>query len=425
MAMTTDARADSLTRRVRRVGGSVIRRLGLLPAGMPDQRGDDPALVAAGPLTEQVLVYFGSTPESIYQLEQWLPALDALDATHPVLVVTADSRSAKAVRGLTHLRVVTVSRYATFDEMLTGSATRLALYVNHHAQNFALLRFADLTHVSLLHGDSDKVVSVSNQAKAYDYTFVAGRAAVDRLGRHLRLFDAEQRCVVVGRPQAVAAQARGPRPDGRRTVLYAPTWEGAERTAAYGSVAALGPSLVRSVLADPGLRLVYRPHPLTGVRRAEYGDADAAVRRLVEAAGAPHAVSSGSRSLEQDFAEADVLLCDVSAVAVDWLATGRPLLLSDVASTARGPAHGALASVARTVSHGTASRAAELVRAELDDPRPHEWAALADYYLGGTSGRDALGRFLRACDDLVAGRRPPVAADLPAQDDAAADAPAH
>jgi len=408
--MTTDARADSLARRVRRVGGSVIRRLGLLPAGMPDQRGDDPALVAAGPLTEQVLVYFGSTPESIYQLEQWLPALDALHATHPVLVVTADSRSAKAVRELTHLRVVTVSRYATFDEMLSGSATRLALYVNHHAQNFALLRFAGLTHVSLLHGDSDKVVSVSNQAKAYDYTFVAGRAAVDRLAQHLRLFDAEERCVVIGRPQAVQPQTRAPRPDGRRTVLYAPTWEGAERTAAYGSVATHGTALARSVLADPGLRLVYRPHPLTGVRRAEYGGADAAVRRLVEAAGAPHAVSAGDRTLEQDFADADLLVCDVSAVAVDWLATGRPLVLTDVAPSSRGPAHGALASVARSVTSAGAPLVAELVRSELDHPRPDAWAEVAAYYLGGTSGPDALGRFLRACDDIVAGRRPPVAA---------------
>src|SRR6478735_7752101 len=107
MTMTTDARTDSLRRRVRRLGGRVIQRLGLLPAGVPDAWGDDAALVAAGPLREHVVVYFGSTAESTYQLEQWLPALAELNRAHPVLIVTADSRAAKHLRGLTDLRAVT------------------------------------------------------------------------------------------------------------------------------------------------------------------------------------------------------------------------------------------------------------------------------------------------------------------------------
>jgi len=401
--MTTHVRRDSLRRRARRVGGRLIQRFGLLPAGVPDARGDDASLVAAGPLTERVVVYFGSTPESVYQLEQWLPALEALHAAHAVVVLTADSRSAARIRTLTWLRVATVSRYATFDDLLTGSQVRLVLYVNHHVQNFGLLRFGDVTHVSLLHGDSDKVVSVSNQAKAYDFTFVAGQAAVDRLSLHLQHFDAAARCVVVGRPQASAAP-RDRRPGEPVTVLYAPTWEGAQRSAAYGSLLELGPALVRAVVADAGLRLVYRPHPLTGVRRPDYGEADAAVREIVTAAG--HRVSTDA-AIVDDFAAADVLVCDVSAVAVDWLATGRPLVLTDPPGQDPTALRTPLANAVRRLGPDEAARAASIVRHEVErDELAADRAAIARYYLGETTPGTALGHFLTACDQIVAGIDP-------------------
>jgi oligopeptide/dipeptide ABC transporter ATP-binding protein len=43
-----------------------------------------------------------------------------------------------------------------------------------------------------MHGDSDKVVSISGQTKAYDFTFVAGQAAVDRLAA-VRIDDPSRR----------------------------------------------------------------------------------------------------------------------------------------------------------------------------------------------------------------------------------------
>ena len=401
--MTTDARTDSLRRRTRRLGGRLIQRLGLLPAGVPDAWGDDAALVAAGPLREHVVVYFGSTAESTYQLEQWLPALAELNRAHPVLIVTADSRAAKHLRGLTDLRAVTVSRYATFDDMLTGSDVRLALYVNHHVQNFSLLRFADITHVSMLHGDSDKVVSVSNQAKAYDYTFVAGRAAVDRLGTHLQRFDAAARCVVVGRPQASAAP-HVRHPGQPATVLYAPTWEGAQKSAAYGSLLSHGPALARAIVADPDLRLIYRPHPLTGVRRPDYGEADAAVRQIVAAAG--HRTSVGT-DIADDFAAADVLIGDVSAVAVDWLATDRPLLLTQPGGADAAATRSPLAAAVRRLPAAEAAASAQAVLQELElDPHAASRRAMAEYYLGDITPGSSMRRFLAACEAIFAGDEP-------------------
>ena len=49
--------------------------------------------------------------------------------------------------------------------------------------NFQALRVTNALHVFLTHGESDKRVSVSGQVKAYDYCFLAGRAALGAGGQ--------------------------------------------------------------------------------------------------------------------------------------------------------------------------------------------------------------------------------------------------
>ncbi|MFC8731672.1 CDP-glycerol glycerophosphotransferase family protein [Luteimicrobium sp. NPDC057192] len=412
--MAPATRGASLKRRVRSVGGTFIRRMGLLPGGVPDRNGDD-ARLATQRLDAEVLVFFADTEDGLYQLRQWYAPLAALDARHRIAVVTADSRTAALIRAETGFEVVTVARYATLDGLLARSDVRLVLYVNHNPENFSMLRFASVVHVSLLHGDSDKVVSVSNQAKAYDFSFVAGRAAVDRMARYLPLFDAERRCVVVGRPQlgdalALVADRAEPVPGRRRTVLYAPTWEGAQPSAAYGSVDTIGEALVAALLAEPDLRVVYRPHPLTGVRLASYGEADAAIRRRIDAAraadpGAGHTVSD-SGDLMVDMVSADLLVCDVSAVAMDWLVTGRPLVVTEPASTEVVTASTPLLDATARIGTGTVGDVVAVVRSELDDdPRASRRRELAEYYLGDLRPGAATQAFLTACEEAIAAHR--------------------
>ncbi|GMA25092.1 glycosyl transferase [Luteimicrobium album] len=324
------------------------------------------------------------------------------------MVVTADSRTARAIRAETPLRVVTVARYATLDDVYSRSDVRLALYVNHNPDNFSMLRFASMVHVSLLHGDSDKIISVSNQAKAYDFSFVAGQAAVDRLDRYLPRFDAPARTVIVGRPQLETPAVRPPvAPGARATVLYAPTWEGAQPTAAYGSVATHGLALVERLLDDGGFDVVYRPHPLSGVRDAAYGEADATIReRLARAAEAQpqagHRVS-GDESLAEAFAAADVLVCDVSAVAMDWLPNGRPLVVTVPTSTETVTASTRLLDTVPRLAVADVAGAAGLLRAELeDDPGRDARHALLEYYLGDTTPGASMAAFVTACERMIA-----------------------
>ena len=63
-------------------------------------------------------------------------------------------------------------------------------------------------------------------------------------------------------------------PDERTVVLYAPTWEGDRAAAAYGSIATHGVALVTALLQSPRHRVIYRPHPRSGVVDHEYGAAN-------------------------------------------------------------------------------------------------------------------------------------------------------
>lgn len=387
-----------------------MRRWGLLPGGMPDGLGQDDDLSEAR-LPHTVMVYFPDTRESLYQIEQWYGPLRALDARHRVVVVCMDSRAAARIREGSRLDVLTVARGATLDGLIARSEIKLVLYVNHNPQNFSAMRYRSVIHVSMLHGDSDKSVSVSNQVKGYDVSMVAGRAAVDRLSRHTMLFDAPARCLEIGRPQldTDVSLAAEPHEGGLPTVMYAPTWEGAEPSVAYGSVDSHGLALVNALLDSGRYRVVYRPHPLAGVRLAEYGDADGRIRTAVAAAAqrspqAGHTVDQGG-SLLDSFATVDLLVCDVSAVANDWLPTLRPVVVTVPHGVATQVAATPLLDTVPRLTVEDLDRACEILDEALhDDPSRDDRLALVEYYLGDTSPGAALRRFLDACDELIVRR---------------------
>jgi hypothetical protein len=388
--------------RLRATGGRLLRRR-LLPGGEPDAIGED-AQLTDRVLEQRVVAFFPEPPRNAYQLEQWLRPLEQLDRGRGVVLITQDSRTTARLRERTTLPVHCVARTATLDGLVARGRLGLALYVSHHPRNFQLLRYPSLAHVYLGHGESDKAVSASNQLKAYDRSFVAGQAAVDRIAGELMWFDLD-RLVRVGRPQVSPARRRDAG-DGRPTVLYAPTWEGGQPSMAYSSVPSYGEALVRS-LTGAGLRVVYRPHPRTGANRRDVAEADAALRRVFDE---PAVRATGSNldpgePLTDAFSGADVLITDVSSVAVEWLPTGRPLVVTEPAEPgAVVPPSPLLAAVPR-LSGADAAHAAELVqRCLTDDPERAARVTLVEHYLGGSDPDAALRRFLDACDDVLAFR---------------------
>jgi hypothetical protein len=293
-------------------------------------------LAARGPLPAQrftIAVYFADGPVNLYQMRQWYKPLAKLAETWPVVVLSRTAGGTIKLLEESPIPVAYVRKVVDLESLLAEQDIRIVLYVNQNSRNFQMMRYGRRWHVFINHGESDKMYMTTNQFKAYDYAFVAGQAALTRLSKVLWDYDLDKRAITIGRPQADHYSGVLPyTPDARTVVLYAPTWEGDRDAAAYGSIATHGVSLVTALLRSPGHRLIYRPHPRSGVVDHDYGVANRQIIAAITAANsrdtsAQHIVDTGPE-LGWQLSAADVAIVDISAMVYDRLASGKPLMVT-------------------------------------------------------------------------------------------------
>jgi CDP-Glycerol:Poly(glycerophosphate) glycerophosphotransferase len=391
---------------------ALVRRLGHRALGSLRGRRAARRLLATRPPVPddsvEAVVYFPDLPENVYQVDQWYEPMRRLAERHPVAVVTRKWASTAVLLRECPVPVVHCDSIEAVERFVDRQRVRAMFYVNQNQQNFPAMRFAEPAHVFICHGESDKDYMSSNQLKAYDRVFVAGRAARERIRHKLLDFD-DSRLVEVGRPQVDVHQpSRVALPDdGRTVVLYAPTTEGDVPSMRYSSVSGHGVPLVRALLGTGRHRLIYRPHPRLGLTVPSYREAHEEILRLIEranrtAADARHvADTSGPFGWQVD--AADVCVTDVSAVAYDWLATGKPLVVTRPPEPrAVLPRVGLVTEVA-LLDVADAARAADVVDATVRHP-DEAHAALVDRYFGDTSPGASMERFLRASATVIAER---------------------
>ncbi|MCC5947055.1 MAG: CDP-glycerol glycerophosphotransferase family protein [Nitriliruptoraceae bacterium] len=281
-----------------------------------------------------VLVYFTGDADATYQLNQWVDVIDRLE--QPVMFVIRERVHERAMRP-TRWPVVVSPKHADVEVALAADP-KVVLYVANAGRNIHFLRYARPRHVFLNHGDSDKISSANPVVKCYDRLFVAGELAIERY-RAAGVNLPDDRFAIVGRPQLDGVLTDRRRiGDGPTTVLYAPTWEGYFDAADYSSLERQGLTLVERILAnDLGVRLVFKPHPLSGLVRPAAARAVRRIEELIRASGAPHTVASDQPEFDllDWFDRSDVLLSDISAVVTDFLHTGKPYLVTNPRSLSR------------------------------------------------------------------------------------------
>src|SRR5690554_3152794 len=218
------------------------------------------------PGTIEIAVYFADTKVNLYQVRQWYAPLAELSKTWPVAIISRSPGAALHLIDEAPVPTLYLRKVADLEKFVGDQELKIVFYVNQNARNFQMFRYGRMWHVFINHGESDKMYMTTNQFKAYDYSLVAGDAAVDRLRRKLWDFDVENKTIKIGRPQADHfAGELSYASDDRTVVLYSPTWEGDRDAAAYGSVQSHGVALVNALLADARYRVIYRPHPRSGV----------------------------------------------------------------------------------------------------------------------------------------------------------------
>ena len=98
--------------------------------------------------------------------------------------------------------VVYLRQVADLERFIQSQDIKMVFYVNQNTKNFQMFRYGRMWHVFINHGESDKMYMTTNQFKAYDYSFVAGDAAIARLEKVLWDYDFDKRAIRIGRPQA-------------------------------------------------------------------------------------------------------------------------------------------------------------------------------------------------------------------------------
>lgn len=359
-----------------------------------------------------VIAYFADDPARVYQLLQWLPVLERLDATHPTAVVTRIEETAAIVREHTRLRVFDAPGFNDLAELYAEIDPKVAVYCNNSHFNFNSLLQGRMLHVHINHGESDKQSMVSNNAKAYDRVFVAGEAAVQRHRAALMELD-EARLVRIGRPQLDLRPEPVIVPSERRTVLYAPTWEGDAEYNDYTSVDLFGPEIVRSLLEVEATRVVYKPHPrvVTSETPAIRDNHRAILDLLADAArrdpSAGHeAVLAGD--ILAVFPRCDAMVTDVSSVGLDWLylQTDKPIMITDRHHDAdRLRLEVPVSRCADVLDSSNLDELTMLMTARLEQDTHHlARVAMRHYYFDDNAVGDSTRRFVETVAELVVRR---------------------
>ncbi len=347
-----------------------------------------------------IALYFPDGPPKLYQLAQWLPVFEQHHELATIVVVRQVD-TYNAIKDRTPLRVLLVPRYEDLMALYDRADFHAVVYVNNGWTNFQSLSFQQAVHVHVNHGESDKICMVSNQAKAYDKVFVAGEAAVRRHDAALAWFDPSH-LVRVGRPQLDLDIASPMPAHAGPTITYAPTWEGEDEANNYTSVDRYGPRIIEAALAQPGARVIYKPHPRVA------SSADAAVlaghQRIVtrieraqrEQPGRGHAVLLDADVLGV-IRGTDLMISDVSSVTLDhlYLRPEAPIVLCDRRSDREQLLVDApLASAVHVLDSASIDTLADdLARLINDDPQHAGRAAMRDFYFDGLEPGQSTERF--------------------------------
>jgi hypothetical protein len=164
---------------------------------------------------------------------------------------------------------------------------------------------------------------------------------------------------------------------------------------------------VTSLLASGRHRVIYRPHPRSGVVDHDYGAANRAIIEAIAAANsadptAQHVYDDGP-SLGWQLAAADVAVVDISAMVYDRLAAGKPLLITRPVNPEAQIDTGGYLSACEWLDAADGDTMAARV-----DEVAHDEAALqrlgywVERYFGDTTPGVTTARFHAAVDHLMA-----------------------
>jgi hypothetical protein len=352
---------------------------------MPSERARLAALtVALRAQAPEILVHFDARARSAYAITDWMTVLERLAEKHRVIILTVDRLpwhfETIPPTSIPLVQLVGAEAIEHFVEQVPSLA--LALYPRNTSANKNLLRVPGLYDVYIGHGESDKAEAANPATRAFDEIWIAGEAARARyLDANIGVHEDQFR--VTGRPQVgeLLELASTTTPGPKKSVVYAPTWEGYYAEDGYSSIGTHGDEVVTALLERDDLTVTYLPHPALGTLNRQFADANDSVVSRLRHAGGRFVIAGSLSERYAELAAADALVTDVGSDLVDFLALDRPYFVVNDTS---------IATLGADVRRALAAPAKDPARREL-----------ATYYLGDLT-TPPIDRFLAAVDQTLA-----------------------
>jgi hypothetical protein len=329
-------------------------------------------------------LHWDGPPDALYQVNMWLPYLQRLN--RKFVIIVRDRKAFDPMAEATNLPVVLCPSIATIDAAIVPSL-KAVFYVNNGMKNGQIVRFHELTHVQLLHGDSEKTASYNPVNAMFDELFVAGQAAIDRYA-HNGIDMPRDKFRIVGRPQveSVGVVTTPISQIKNKTVVYAPTWTGFFTDTNHCSLE-IGEQILRE-LFKRDVTVILRAHPMTAKNAQAAAHLSELERMLAEdrAVSRRKHVWGAAASVGQfvDWANrADAMIADISSVISDFLYSEKPFAVTDMNAEGDALLHAAPVVKGAYVLQRDASNVGEVLDNLLGaDPLADVRRAVKTYYLG-------------------------------------------
>ncbi|OAQ15838.1 hypothetical protein F480_04285 [Bibersteinia trehalosi Y31] len=365
---------------------------------------------------DDIAIYFDGKMGNLYQVEQWLGPFKALAKERDIVFIVRVKEVFDWISNNTEFPVVYCKVIDEVMKVYEEGKFKCVLYVNNGQKNFQSLIISDVYHVHINHGESDKLSTISNQAKAYDYVFISGQAAYDKYNNNLINKDMNK-FIKIGRPQLEHIEKiecpdiNKPNPassynvPNRKVVLYAPTWEATYESMNYTSLNDFGMKIIDEVMAQDDLFLIYKPHPNTGSRDPQSKLINEQIINKLKKYYKGKAITSGD--INSLYEHVDIAIFDNSAVAIDYLATDKPMLMTDMFY--RTPFRNdkpIITTATKLVSEDNINNLINILRNEIkNDTVSIERKKVKEYFLGnidyknGESTRMFIDQISLICDE--------------------------
>jgi len=271
------------------------------------------------------LLHIGDGLGAEFHIDLWH---DILKASGIPLLVAIRSRAVfdLVVKTRVNVRCVYVKSGLEAEAVVNACPNLKAiLYVSNTGNVVHFVRYPQLRHIFIGHGDSEKSASAHKFFRAYDEVWTAGQAHIDRFLDSGLNFSSIQ-FAIVGRPTTRWAFMND-RPRKRSMqFLYLPTWENFHAEQNYTSIY-MASQILRDAFEATGDMPIAKLHPWTGTVDPSLARASLNLSEFLERLDIRHKIVAKDQNAGELMMQADYLIADISSVVTDFLPVRRPIFI--------------------------------------------------------------------------------------------------